>query len=183
MDLLFFILLPIIVIICVIVSLYVYYYNKIQDLIIRINEVENIIDTSLRNKYDYLNKSISIIKGNDKELKSEIFDEMVKLRARKISNFDLDRKLLAAYTELDSVLSNNEELKKSEELIKIKNNIEEIDDNLSNYRQYYNDNITEYKRTIKTIPTNIIAKIHKYQEKLFFDRKNMNDDDYNDFKL
>ena len=95
----------------------------------------------------------------------------------------MDRKLLAAYTELDSVLSNNEELKKSEELIKIKNNIEEIDDNLSNYRQYYNDNITEYNRTIKTIPTNIITKIHKYQEKLFFDRKNMNDDDYNDFKL
>ncbi len=183
MDLLFFILLPIIIIICVIVSLYVYYYNKIQDLIIRINEVENIIDTSLRNKYDYLNKAVSIIKGNNKELKSEIFDEIIKLRARKISNFDLDRKLLAAYTELDSVLSNNEELKKSEELIKIKNNIEEIDDNLSNYRQYYNDNITEYNRTIKTIPTNIIAKIHKYQEKLFFDRKNMNDDDYNDFKL
>lgn len=183
MDLLFFILLPIIVIICVIVSLYVYYYNKIQDLIIRINEVENIIDTSLRNKYDYLNKSISIIKGNDKELKSEIFDEMVKLRARKISNFDLDRKLLAAYNELDSITSNNKELKESEELLKIKNNIEEIDDNLNNYRQYYNDNITEYNRIIKTIPTSIIAKIHKYQEKLFFDRKNMNDDDYNDFKL
>ena len=183
MDLLFFILLPIIIIICISVSLYVYYYNKIQDLIIKLNEVENIIDTSLRNKYDYLNKSISIIKGNKIEIKSEIFDEIIKLRARKISNFDLDRKLLDGYIELESIINNNDKLKQSEELVKIKNNIEEIDDNLTNYRQYYNDNISIYNRTIKTIPTSIIAKIHKYQEKLFFDMKNMNDDDYRDFKL
>ena len=44
-------------------------------------------------------------------------------------------------------------------------------------------NIAEYNKLIHLFPTNIIAKLSKQQEKLFFDRKDMSDDDYNDFKL
>lgn len=51
-------------------------YNKFQEYIIRINEVESMIDTYLRNKYDLINKSIPIIKGNIKSEK-EIFGEIV----------------------------------------------------------------------------------------------------------
>ena len=36
---------------------------------------------------------------------------------------------------------------------------------------------------IVMFPTNIIAKINKFNTKLFFDRKDMSDDDFNDFKL
>ena len=61
MDLLILFLLLLIIIICLIVATYAYLYNKFQDVIIRINEVEATIDTNLRNKYDLLNKSISII--------------------------------------------------------------------------------------------------------------------------
>ena len=42
-----------------------YLFNRLQDYIVKINEVESIIDTNLRNKYDNLNKCISIIKGDD----------------------------------------------------------------------------------------------------------------------
>ena len=47
----------------------------------------------------------------------------------------------------------------------------------------HNKNIKEYNKMIKMFPTNLIAKIYKYEEKLFFDKKDMSDDDYNDFKL
>ena len=39
-------------------------YNKFQENIIRINEVEADIDNVLRKRFDLLNKSISIIKKN-----------------------------------------------------------------------------------------------------------------------
>lgn len=182
MDLLVIILLSIIIFVCIIFAEYTYLYNKFQDVIIRINEVEATIDTNLRNKYDLLNKSISIIKGNI-EIKNDIFDELIKLRARKISNFDLDRKLILAFNEFNNLRNNNKELMKSDELSKIENDINEIDTKLTTYREYYNENITKYNRMVKSFPTKIIALINKYEEKLFFDRKDMNDDDYNDFKL
>ena len=74
-------------------------------------------------------------------------------------------------------MQNNEEIKK------IGTELEEIDIELENLRKYYNENITIYNKLIQTFPTNIVATISKYKEKLFYDRKDMSDDDYNDFKL
>ena len=187
MDTLMIILIFIVLTTCIIVGLYISMYNKIQDYIIKINEVEAIIDTNLRNKYDNINKSVSIIKANDKinkNIDKNMFEEIVKLRNIKISNFDLDRKLIEAYNEF-IVLKDKykKELEESEEIKNITKKLETIDENLDVNREYYNKNIAEYNKLIKMFPTNIIAKINKYEEKLFFDKKDMSDDDYNDFKL
>ena len=89
----------IIIIICLLSGIYIYLYNRIQDYIVKINEIESIIDTNLRNKYDNINRCVSIIKNDEKvskELDKNMFEEVVRLRNRKISNFDLDRKLIDA---------------------------------------------------------------------------------------
>ena len=187
MDTLMLILILIIVVICILVGLYINTYNKIQEYLTRINEVESIIDDNLINKYDNINKSVSLIKGNDKinkHLDKNMFEEIVKLRNIKISNFDLDRKLIEAYNEFIVLKEKyKDELEESEELNNISKKLENIDEVLEVNREYYNKNIAEYNKLIKMFPTNIIAKLNKYEEKLFFDKKDMSDDDYNDFKL
>ena len=186
MDTLMLILLGMILIICLIIGTYTILYNKIQDYIIRINEVESIIDDNLRNKYDNINKAISIIKGI-KELEDKIdikiFNEFIRLKTKKISNFDLDRDLIETENLLIILKEKYKELKSNEDMITITKKIDENNENLIVNKEYYNKNIAEYNKLIKLFPTNIIAKIAKYQEKLFFDRKDMSDDDYNDFKL
>ena len=182
MDLLILILFTIVVFICIIIAVYTFIYNKFQDVIIRINEVEASIDTNLRKKYDNINRSVSIIKANI-DVKSDVFDEIIKLRSRKISNFDLDRKLVQAYNELLNVREENKKTIKSDEVDKIFKQLKEIDMKLDTYRDYYNANIVKYNKMVKSFPTNIVALMCKYQERLFFDMKNMNDDDVEDFKL
>ena len=182
MDMLILVLFLIIILICIIIAFYTYIYNKFQDTIIRINEVEATIDSSLRQKYDLINRSISIIKANV-EIKSEMFDEIVRLRSRKISNFDLDRKLINVSNEFLKIKEEHKEALQSNELKKIEKQLKEIDDKLSIYRDYYNSNIVKYNKMVKSFPTNIVALLCKYEDKLFFDMKNMNDDIVNDFKL
>ena len=172
----------IIVLACAIAVFYATIYNKFQEYIIRINEVESMIDTYLRNKYDLINKSIPIIKGNIKSEK-EIFGEIVKLRSRKIGNFELYRILTHASNELNGLKTEFPDIEKSEEVKKILKQIADIDIKVDNCIDYYNDNISVYNTLLKKFPSNIIATFCKYEEKLFFDRKNMNDDDYEDFKL
>ena len=58
-----FILLIVIIITSCIAIWYASTYNKYQDYIIRINEAEANIDSTLRKRFDLLNKSISLIKG------------------------------------------------------------------------------------------------------------------------
>ena len=182
MDMLILVLFLIIILICIIIAFYTYIYNKFQDTIIRINEVEATIDSSLRQKYDLINRSISIIKANV-EIKSEMFDEIVRLRSRKISNFDLDRKLINVSNEFLRIKEEHKEALQSDELKKIEKQLKEIDDKLSIYRDYYNSNIVKYNKMVKSFPTNIVALLCKYEDKLFFDMKNMNDDIVNDFKF
>ena len=172
----------IIVLACAIAVFYATIYNKFQEYIIRINEVESMIDTYLRNKYDLINRSISIIKSN-MELDNKVFDEIIKLRSRKISNFELERKLTSAFNELIIVKNKYKELSNNEELVKINVSLEDINEKLAVLIDYYNNNITSYNKLITMFPTNIVAKINKYKTKLFFDMKDMSDNDYNDFKL
>ena len=186
MDALMLILICIIITACIIIGIYITLYNKIQDYIIKINEVESIIDNNLRAKYDNINKCVSLIKGNEiisKELDKNMFEEVVRLRNRKISNFDLDRKLIEANNQFITLKEKYKELKDDKEIINISKKIDELDEKLEVNREYYNNSIAEYNKLVKLFPTNIIAKLYKFEEKLFFDRKDMSDNDYNDFKL
>ena len=172
----------IIVLACAIAVFYATIYNKFQEYIIRINEVESMIDTYLRNKYDLINRAIPIVKSNiDKD--RNVFEEIVKLRSRKIGNFELYRILTRASNELNGLKTEFPDIEKSEEVKKILKQIADIDIKVDNCIDYYNDNISVYNTLLKKFPSNIIATFCKYEEKLFFDRKNMNDDDYEDFKL
>lgn len=186
MDALMLILLGMIIVMCLAIAIYTTLYNKLQDYVIRINEVELILDNNLRNKYDNINKCVSLIKGNEKineEIDKKMFEEIVRLRTKKISNFDLDRKLIEANTSFITLKEKYKELRENKEIINISKNIDELDETLNVNRDYYNKNIAEYNKLVKLFPTNIVAKICKYEEKLFFDRKDMSDDDFNDFKL
>lgn len=176
------VILVIIIIVCLISIFYASIYNKFQDYIIRINEVESIIDKNLRNKYDLINRMIPIIKGNiDKD--KDMFEEIIKIRSRKISNFELYRILMQSSIQLSSLKKEFPDINKSAEIKKLTKQIEDIDSKIENYIDYYNDNITIYNTLVKKFPSNLIALFSKYKEKLFFDRKDMSDDDYNDFKL
>ncbi len=178
----FFITLIIIIFICLILVWYVNTYNKFQGFIIRINEVEVNIDTTLRKRFDLLNKSISIIKGNIKT-EEDVLGLIVKLRSRKLSNFDLDRQLYEAINEFNYYKENYPELGESDALLKIDISLNESEHEITALRKYYNDIITDYNKLVRKFPSNLVAIISKYKERTYYDGKNMNDDITNDFKL
>ena len=178
----FFITLLIIIFICLILVWYINTYNKYQNFIIRVNEAETNIDTLLRKRFDLLNKSINIIKGNI-NTEEDVLGLIVKLRSRKLSNFDLDRQLYEAINEFNYYKENYPELSESDSFVKIDISLNESEHEMTALRKYYNDIITEYNKLIRKFPTNIVALISKYKEKTYYDGKNMNDDIINDFKL
>jgi len=157
-------------------------YNKYQMIIIKINEAEANIDAILRKRFDLLNKSINIIKTNT-DLKEGILELIIKLRSKKISNFDLDRQLYDAINEFNYYKENYKKLNSLDSFSKISESLEESEFEITALRKYYNETITEYNKMIKKIPSNIVALLLKYKEKTYYDGKNMNDNITNDFKL
>lgn len=178
----FFIVLILFIILCLLSVWYVNTYNRFQNLIIRINEVEANIDTTLRKRFDLLNKSVSIIKANA-DIDGDVLELIVKLRSRKLSNFDLDRQLYEAINEFRGYLENYPSLKEQETLQKVDMTLNESEHEITAFRKYYNDTITEYNTLVRKFPTMLVAKLSKYKEKTYFDGKDMSDDITNDFKL
>lgn len=157
-------------------------YNKFQSYIIRINEAEASIDSTLRKRFDLLNKSINIIKANT-DIEGDIFEDIIKLRSRKITNFELDRKLYDGINEFDRIKDEHPNLKKCDSFVKIVLSLDETEAEIVASRRYYNDIITDYNKVIRTFPANLIAKACGYKQKTYFDGKDMTDDKTDDFKL
>lgn len=167
---------------CILLICYVHIYNIFQTYIIRINEAEAFIDTTLRKRFDLLNKSINIIKLSAKS-KDEVLSSLTKLKSQKLSNFELDRKLYDAINEFNQYKETIEELKNNEEFLKIGLGLFESEAEIVAARKYYNDIITDYNKLVRTLPTMLVAKLSKYELKNYFDGKDMNDEIINDFKL
>ena len=176
------VILSIIVILFTVGIIYLTTYNKYQDYIIRINEVESKIDDYLRDKFDTIIKLNDNIKKKIKT-KKELVDDLSELKDKNISSFDLDRTLIDAMNKVNIVKSNYDSLDNDKDITKILYDIEDLDESLRACKKYYNETITEYNKLIRKIPYNLVGKILKYSEKTFFDGKNMNDKIVDDFKL
>lgn len=162
--------------------IYLSTYNKFQDYIIKINEVESKIDDSLREKFDTILKLNNIIKDKIKTNKI-LVDNLKELKDKDISSFDMDRKLVEELNKVIYVKDKFSELDNDEDIIKLLYSIEDLDESLSAFKKFYNETITAYNVLIRKMPYNIVGKILKYKEKTFFDGKDMSDDKIDDFKL
>ncbi|MBO5096207.1 MAG: LemA family protein [Bacilli bacterium] len=172
----------IIIVIALLLFWFALTYNKFQGLIVKTNEAEANIDAILRKRFDLLNKSINIIKANT-DIDKEILEFIVKLRSKKISNFDLDRQLYDAINEFNYYKEIYPELNSVDAFSKINISLDESEYEMTALRKYYNDTITEYNKLIRKFPSNIVGIVLRYKEKTYYDGKNMNDDITNDFKL
>lgn len=172
----------IIIAICFILIWFVATYNKYQIYVIRINEAEANIDSVLRKRFDLLNKSINIIKANVSD-ESDILEVIIKLRSKKLTNFELDRQLLEGLNEFNGYAEKYPNLKKNEAFMKISFGLSETESEIIAFRKYYNDIITDYNKLVKTFPSNMVAFFCRYEYKTYFDGKDMTDNDKADFKL
>lgn len=169
------VILSIVIVVCTIFILLVATYNHFQDYIVRINEAEVNIDAVLRKRFDLLNKSIGIIKANI-DTEEEILDIIVKLRSKKLTNFELDRNLYDAINEFHAIKEKYPNLQTCAEFVKIEINLMESESEIVGLRKYYNDIITDYNKLVKSCPSNIIALLKNYKAKDYFDGNNVDNE-------
>ena len=175
------ILLIIVIIICLMGIYYAISFNTLNDLKTKIHEAEVIIDEALRNKYDTLMRVSNHIRKHMENNKN-YFKEYEKLKDANMTNFDMDRKLNEGYTLILKMIDDLK-LNEDEEINGELEQIKRLDEKLTAAKNYYNKNTSEENAIVRKFPTNIIAKIHGFKVKLFFDGKDMDDEIIDDFKM
>jgi len=155
-------------------------YNAFQKYLIKINEVESKIDATLRERFDLLNNAAIYVK---EKVGEEIMTELSNLEATQLSSFDLERKLVSLTREFYNLKIVHRDLVKLDSFTNIDFTLKENDAELDGYTSYYNDNISKFNSLVRMFPSNIIAKVSRFKERTFYDGKNLNDKNTNDFKL
>lgn len=179
---LFFLFLILVVLGSSLAIVYVLYFNKMQFIKTKIEQAEGIIDETLRFRYDLLVKGDLIVKSTLKDNK-EYFKEYINLKSKKITNFEMDRKLKEAFSTLSKFKDDYPELNENKELKEVFSKIKESDEKITAITNYYNKNTNLLNGFIRQFPSNIVAKFHHFQISTFFDGKDMTDDIYDDFKF
>lgn len=159
----------ILLIVCIIALFFLYNYNHFQEYIIRINEAEVSIDSTLRKRFDLLNKSIDFIKEVTNE--ESILPTIVGLRSQKISNIELDKQLYPAIEEFQAYAETYEALKKNEGYLKTQVHLIETESEIVALRKYYNDMSIEYNKMVSSFPSNIVASLKKYKRKELYEER------------
>lgn len=174
----------IIVIVVFILSLMLLIYNIFHDkmvtLTINFDNIEEKINSTLIKRKELIKDSEKIIKKVVKTEK-EIYNSLSSINDD-VSMMELDRKLLICINEFYLIKDKYQKLQKDEEFQKIAFKITETEDLLNAYKDYYNDNAAKYNKLIRQFPIVISTIIKRRKEKSFFDKKSINDNDYNDFK-
>lgn len=182
MNSLFYILLISIIFVSLISIIYIVSFNKIQRCKIRIDEAESIIDEKLRERFDILIKIISILE-EDYKIKNKKFNEYLELKNKKISNFDIDRKITEGLNLYSQIKNDLKEAEDDKNIKEVEKEIRLSEEHLEAAKAFYNRYTSKINILIKTFPTNIVAIIHHLKPRAYFDGKDLNDNDLNDFKL
>lgn len=180
MELIFYLFLSFIIVFGLIGLLYLNIYNKIQRMKIRIDESETIIDDMLRLRYDLILRASNIINNY---LNKEYFKDLETLRNKKISNFDMDRKITESLNLYEKIKNDNKNLCDDDKLKEIDINLKNSEERLEAAKAYFNLNTSKLNAIIKTFPSMIVSRLHNIKIRPYFDGKDLTDDDVNDFKL
>lgn len=144
--------------------------NRLNRMIVKIDEADAGIDVALTKRYDALTKLIEVVKGYAKHEKETLF-EVVNLRQgmtmeeKNKANHIMDENMHKA----EFLVEEYPDLKASTNYLELQASIVDVEEHLQAARRLYNSNISIFNQMIVSFPTSIIAKTKGLVKKDFFE--------------
>ncbi len=161
----------VIVVICIIV---VAIYNNLVSLRQRVQNAWSQIDVQLKRRFDLIPNLQETVKGYMSH-ESETFSKIAELRTAWASSTtvaekaDISSQLTEALKTIMAVSENYPELKANQSFIQLQEELTNTENKIAYSRQFYNDTVTMYNTKIEMFPSNLIAKIFKFEPSELFE--------------
>jgi LemA protein len=158
MDVLW-LLLPLLLIACV----YAFLYNL---LISRKNQVNNAlgsVDVNLQKRHDLIPNLVAIAKQYMTH-ERELLEQVTNLRAMAMAaanhkgKFQLEGELSQALMGLLVTVENYPDLKANRQMLQLQAALNEVEEQLSACRRFYNTAVTDYNNAVEMFPSNLVAR-------------------------
>lgn len=165
--------LVIVLLIIILIGFFISIYNSFVRLKINIEKAWANIDVLLKQRYDELTQIMNSVKGYMKYEKSVML-EITKARtafmnAESVSDkAKSDNLMTSTFKSIFAVAENYPKIKASENVLQFQTRISEIENQISDRREFYNDSVTTYNMRLEQFPYVFIGKLFGYLPKEMF---------------
>ena len=149
-------------------------YNRLLSNKNSLDESFSTMDVYLKKRWDLIPNLVETVKGYAKHEKN-LFKEVTELRSKSYQDLSLDekneinKKLTTTLNKLIAVAENYPELKANENFLDLSHELKNTEQDIANARKYYNANVKVYNNQVMIFPSNIIAKIFKFEKASMFE--------------
>lgn len=149
-------------------------YNRLVSNKNSLDESFSTMDVYLKKRWDLIPNLVETVKGYAKHEK-DLFKEVTELRSKSYQDLSLDekneinKKLTTTLNKLIAVAENYPELKANENFLDLSRELKNTEQDIANARKYYNANVKVYNNQVMIFPSNIIAKIFKFEKASMFE--------------
>lgn len=149
-------------------------YNRLVSNKNSLDESFSTMDVYLKKRWDLIPNLVETVKGYAKHEKN-LFKEVTELRSKSYQDLSLNekneinKKLTTTLNKLIAVAENYPELKANENFLDLSHELKNTEQDIANARKYYNANVKVYNNQVMIFPSNIIAKIFKFEKASMFE--------------
>jgi LemA protein len=149
-------------------------YNRLVRLRNRSENAWAQVDVQLRRRYDLIPNLVEAVKGYAAH-ERETFEEVTKARAAAqqaqgvAQQAEAENVLTAALGRLFAVAEAYPQLRATENFQQLQAQLADVEQNIAVSRQVYNDTVLTYDNALETVPTNIVAGVFNFRERVYFE--------------
>lgn len=164
----------IIVVLVLIILSIISTYNELVRLRNKVKDQWSQIDVQLKRRCDLIPNLVETVKGYAKHEKGTL-EAVIKARNTFLSakspedEMKASKEVSTALNKLFALAEAYPDLKANENFTSLQNTLSETEDKISYARQFYNDNVMNYKNKIEMFPSNIVAGIFNFKPEPFFE--------------
>jgi LemA protein len=132
------------------------------------------IDVQLKRRHDLIPNLVETVKGY-MQYEQETLEKVMSARARAVSatgvhqTADAENALTRALGGLFAVAENYPDLRASENMKQLQEELRSTENKIAFARQYYNDSVMHYNTKIEQFPTNVLANMFNFKKKELFE--------------
>ncbi len=164
----------IIVVLVLIILSIISTYNELVRLRNKVKDQWSQIDVQLKRRCDLIPNLVETVKGYAKHEKGTL-EAVIKARNTFLTakspedEMKASKEVTTALNKLFALAEAYPDLKANENFTSLQNTLSETEDKISYARQFYNDNVMNYKNKIEMFPSNIVAGIFNFKPEPFFE--------------
>jgi len=149
-------------------------YNGLVRLRQQVKNAWSQIDVQLKRRYDLIPNLVETAKGYIKHERGTL-EAVTKARQQAIDASGVAEQakaenfLTSTLRSLFAVVENYPDLKASQNMLALQEELTSTENKIAFARQFYNDSVMKYNTKTKTVPTNIIAGMFNFAEEEFFE--------------